>query len=85
MHLLDVRQHGEWRSGHVPGALHVELGLLAGAEVASRSLAIMCAHGQRAMTAASILARRGNIDGLPVLTDGADAWIRLTDAALATE
>src|SRR6266567_9209180 len=51
--VLDVRQHGEWASGHLPGALHAELGSLDGPAAAGLGggpLAVMCGHGERAMT-----------------------------------
>ncbi len=58
--LLDVRQCGEWNSGHVPGAVHVELGDIADNTTDIEAGAVVhCGHGQRAMTAASLLARAG--------------------------
>jgi glyoxylase-like metal-dependent hydrolase (beta-lactamase superfamily II) len=58
--VLDVRQASEFESGHVRGATPIELGAL------SRDLAdvpehatVMCGHGERAMTAASLLERSG--------------------------
>lgn len=60
-HLLDVRQDSEYAAGHVPGAAHVELGEVAGHadEYADHPVVVMCAHGERAMGAASLLARAG--------------------------
>lgn len=58
--IVDVRQEVEWETGHVPGAIHLELG-----EIAERSaelpedLVLHCGHGQRSMTAASVLERAG--------------------------
>lgn len=61
--IVDVRQDAEWRSGHVPNAIHVELGSLqAGALTVAPGAVVHCGHGQRAMTAASLLARRGATD-----------------------
>lgn len=60
--VLDVRQEGEWVAGHVDGAVHVELGALSGADAqspADQPLLAQCGHGERAMTAASLLAREG--------------------------
>lgn len=70
--LLDVRQTSEWAVGHVPGALHLELGTLptTGADLPD-GLTVHCAHGQRAMTAASLLRRAGHRD-LTVTTAGPD-------------
>lgn len=73
--VLDVRQEAERDGDHLPGAVHVELGSLPHTDVGRRPLAVMCAHGQRAMTAASILARRrGDTSGLTVLTEGVEQW-----------
>ena len=60
---LDVRQQSEYAAGHVGGALHIELGELAGydGEVPA-SIVVGCGHGERAMTAASVLQRAGNTD-----------------------
>ena len=62
--LLDVRQGSEYAAGHVTGALHVELGDLAvQADILpAGALAVMCGHGERAMTAASLLERSGRTD-----------------------
>ncbi|MGW0767232.1 MBL fold metallo-hydrolase [Streptomyces sp. NPDC002676] len=64
---VDVRQKVEYVAGHVPGALHLELGALA-AHVADvpRAAVVACGHGERAMTAASVLERAGHT-GLTVL------------------
>ncbi|MGH8926369.1 MAG: MBL fold metallo-hydrolase [Acidimicrobiia bacterium] len=78
--MVDVRQESEWDSGHVPLAIHVELG-----EIAARAgeltgeLVLHCAHGQRSMTAASLLHRAGNAS-VAVTTATADELRR----ALAT-
>ena len=59
--ILDVRQGAEWTGGHVPGAFHIELGDLAdGTAELEPGAVVHCGHGQRAMTAASLLARAGN-------------------------
>jgi len=86
--VLDVRQHGEWESGHIPGALHVELGALADPAVAARvpdqPLTVLCGHGERAMTAASVLAAaRGSASGLSVLRGGPGDWTKAAGQPLA--
>ncbi|MEV6053668.1 MBL fold metallo-hydrolase [Streptomyces sp. NPDC052107] len=60
---LDVRQTAEYTAGHVPGAVHLELGALAAhaAEVPGGAV-VACGHGERAMTAASVLERAGHTD-----------------------
>ncbi len=84
--LLDVRQNAEFAQGHVPGALHVELGSLAAhaGELPPGSLVAMCGHGERALTAASLLARAGRHDVAALLggpDDVAEAWKRSLVAA----
>ncbi len=56
--LLDVRQANEWDELHIPDATHIELGALPATEPPAGPLAVMCAHGQCSMTAASPLSRR---------------------------
>jgi hydroxyacylglutathione hydrolase len=71
--VLDVRQRVEWEAGHIPEAVHVELGsLTAGtADVPDGPTTVMCGHGERAATAASLLERTGRSD-LTVLAGGPD-------------
>ncbi|MBA2640339.1 MAG: MBL fold metallo-hydrolase [Nocardioidaceae bacterium] len=59
--VLDVRQESEFRAGHVPGALHIELGDLPGAfdRLTDVPTVVMCGHGERAMGAASLLGGKG--------------------------
>jgi hypothetical protein len=50
--VLDVRQDAEHAAGHVPGADHVELGVLASSLGDLGPIgAVMCGHGERAATA----------------------------------
>ena len=81
--VLDVRQADEYASGHLPGALHVELGELgeAARDLPLGPLAVMCGHGVRAMTAASLLERAGRRE-LTVLRGGARDWARATGRRL---
>ena len=84
--VLDVRQASEVADGHLPGAVAVELGALAGdrlpAELPEGPVTVMCGHGERAMTAASLLARAGRKD-LSVARGGPKEWQRATGQALA--
>lgn len=70
-HVVDVRQRSEFAAGHVPGALHVELGSLARSvePVPTTPVVVHCGHGERAMSAASLLERAGHRD-VAVLTGG---------------
>ncbi len=72
--VLDVRQATEFAAGHLPGAAHVELGALTDqADLPAGPLAVICGHGERAMTAASLLARLGRTD-VSVVDGGTSAW-----------
>ena len=84
--VLDVRQASEVADGHLPGAVTIELGALAGdqlpAELPEGPVTVMCSHGQRATTAASLLERAGRKD-LRVVQGGPHDWRRATGNALA--
>ena len=83
--VLDVRQASEVADGHLPGAVPVELGVLADGQRAPRlpqgPVTVMCSHGQRAMTAASLLQRAGRTD-VRVLQGGAEDWAQATGRSL---
>jgi glyoxylase-like metal-dependent hydrolase (beta-lactamase superfamily II)/rhodanese-related sulfurtransferase len=74
--VLDVRELGEYASGHIPDARHVPLGELAGRVdelPLDRPVVAYCGHGERSATALSLLERSGrtallNLDG------GIDVW-----------
>ncbi|MFF9627274.1 rhodanese-like domain-containing protein [Streptomyces griseosporeus] len=60
---VDVRQESEFAAGHVPGAVNIELGGLPSvAADAPEGAVVACGHGERAMTAASLLERAGHRD-----------------------
>ncbi len=82
--VLDVRQDSEFRGGHLPGSHHVELGALAErlSEVPAGPTAVMCAHGERAVTGASVLARAGRRD-LAVVLGGPQEWASRSGRPLA--
>jgi glyoxylase-like metal-dependent hydrolase (beta-lactamase superfamily II) len=73
--VVDVRQRSEYDAGHVPDAHHIELGSITEVDVPRGTLAVMCGHGERAMTAASLLARAGRAD-VTVLVGGPEDWAR---------
>ena len=82
--IVDVRQDAEYTAGHIPGALHVELGSVGAADIAATGpLTLMCGHGERAMTAASILAAAGHRD-LRVVVGGAADWATASGHPLKT-
>lgn len=82
--VVDVRQRREFAAGHIPGSLGVELGELDPAMPAlpDGPLVLMCGHGERAATAASILEAAGRT-GLVVATGGPGDWAEGTGQALA--
>lgn len=81
--VLDVRQTAEWMAGHVPDAAHVELGSLTAADLPDGAVTVMCGHGERAITGASVLLAAGRGD-VRVLTGGPDDWAAATGGRLAT-
>ena len=83
--VLDIRQEAEFRAGHVPGALHIELGDLAGAmnRLTDVPTLVMCGHGERAMGAASLLAGRG-LTRVTVLAGSPQDWAEANGQQLET-
>jgi rhodanese-related sulfurtransferase len=62
-HLIDVRDHDEWDSGHLDGALSVPLELLRADPERELpqggALVFICAKGSRSLTAAKLAERLG--------------------------
>jgi len=83
--VLDVRQADEFSDGHVPGAIHIELGELPSRvdDLPHEPLVVMCNHGERSMSAASLLEAAGRHD-VTVLTGGPDEWAEHTGSELQT-
>ena len=81
--VVDVRQASEYAAGHVPGARHVELGELpsSGKALPTGPVLVMCGHGERAATAASILESAGHTD-IAIYRGGPDDWAAATGSAL---
>ncbi|WP_203736609.1 MBL fold metallo-hydrolase [Catellatospora chokoriensis] len=77
--VLDIRQDSEYAAGHLPHARHIELGLLTAQArtVGAGPVTVMCGHGERAMTAATLLQRQGHTD-VSVLDGGAHDWAQAT-------
>jgi hydroxyacylglutathione hydrolase len=74
--VLDVRTDGEWKSGHIDGATHVQVGALPN-ELSKvpkeRPVAVLCGSGYRSTIAASLLMRAGYRNIINVL-GGMTAW-----------
>lgn len=81
--VLDIRQDSEYTAGHLPGAVHIELGDLTTQQQALSGdpTVVMCGHGERAMTGATLLQRNG-ARGVSVLDGGAADWAKATGRAL---
>jgi len=75
--LVDVRESGEWKSGHAPRAVHIPLGQIdSGARRLPKGLpvVVVCASGMRSRTAAKHL--RGLGYDAASLSGGMPAWQR---------
>lgn len=74
---VDVRQRSEWDAGHIADAIQVELGALPSraGDLPDGELVTHCVHGQRSMTAASVLERAGRRD-VSVFSGGPEEWER---------
>ncbi|HLH65697.1 MAG TPA: MBL fold metallo-hydrolase [Solirubrobacteraceae bacterium] len=80
LQLLDVRERTEWDAGHLPSstfaAWHDIASIPEGLD-AERPIAVLCASGQRAATAASLLQRFGARHVLHVVDGGVPSLARL--------
>jgi hydroxyacylglutathione hydrolase len=83
--VVDVRQASEVTAGHLPGAHLIELGRLAehARDLPAGPATVMCGHGERAATAASLLERAGHHE-VSILAGGAHDWAKATGRALDT-
>jgi hydroxyacylglutathione hydrolase len=74
--VVDVRRPGEWKSGHIGGAVHRPLNALAesaGALSKDEPLVIVCAGGYRSSIATSVLERQG-FTRITNVVGGMAAW-----------
>jgi hydroxyacylglutathione hydrolase len=74
--LIDVRNDGEWATGHIDGAIHLSLGTIGDrvAEVPTgKPIVVQCAAGARSSIAASVLKARG-LDNVVNLVGGMGEW-----------
>jgi hydroxyacylglutathione hydrolase len=80
LQILDVREAKEWDEGHIPGSVfktwHDITAVPAGLDP-KRPVAVICASGQRAATAASLLQRFGAERVVHVVDGGVPKWDRL--------
>jgi rhodanese-related sulfurtransferase len=74
--LVDVREPHEWRGGHLPGARHVPLAVLAHApadHLPKDRVIFVCGHGMRSLTACAVAERAGLAEVYSV-EGGTVAW-----------
>ena len=74
--VLDVRSPGEWKAGHIEGALHIPGGSLpkrVEQVPADRPVHVVCGSGYRSSIATSVLARAGR-DNVVNVVGGMSAW-----------
>jgi hydroxyacylglutathione hydrolase len=74
--VIDVRQAGEYATGHIPGSVHITAGSLQDrlAELPlDRPIAVVCASGFRSSIGASIL-RSGGFRDVSWVASGVPAW-----------
>jgi hydroxyacylglutathione hydrolase len=82
--VVDVRQHSEHETGHLPHAELIELGDLTDhTDLPSGPATVMCGHGERAATAASLLERAGRTN-LSIMVGGPNDWATATGRTLET-
>jgi len=77
LQLIDVREHDEWKSGHIAGAVHISLGRLEhsiGSIDGRRKVAVICHSGVRSQRAARML--RGHSLEAASVSGGMLAWAR---------
>jgi hydroxyacylglutathione hydrolase len=75
-HVLDVRRPGEWKGGHIAGAVHMPLDALAaraGELPKGEPVAVVCAGGFRSSIASSILEQQG-FTRITNVVGGMAAW-----------
>jgi rhodanese-related sulfurtransferase len=78
--ILDVREQKEWDAGHIPGSVFTpwhDIAELPEDLDPARPIAVMCASGQRAATAASLVQRYGARQVIHVVDGGVPKWGRL--------
>jgi hydroxyacylglutathione hydrolase len=79
LQILDVRERDEWADGHIPGSTHLpyhDIRDMPRELDPTRPIAVMCASGQRAAVAASLVARFGAEQVVHVVEGGFATWER---------
>jgi hydroxyacylglutathione hydrolase len=79
MQVLDARERDEYLTGHIPGSISMpwhDINCVPDGLNPARPIAVVCASGQRAGTAASLLQRYGATDAIHVAEGGVPNWTR---------
>jgi rhodanese-related sulfurtransferase len=79
LQIVDVREQSEWDTGHIPGSVHApyhDIRAIPAGIDPGRPVAAVCASGQRAAVAASLLARYGAEHVVHVTGGGVGHWER---------
>lgn len=80
LQILDVREQSERDAGYIPGSLFEpwhDIDELPEGVDAARPVAVMCASGQRAAVASSLVQRHGAEEVVHVVNGGVPKWERL--------
>jgi rhodanese-related sulfurtransferase len=80
LQILDVREQNEWDAGHIPGSSFIpwhDIVRLPDGLSADRPVAVVCASGRRAATAASLVERFRAQQVIHVVDGGVPMWARL--------
>jgi hydroxyacylglutathione hydrolase len=80
LQILDVRERSEWDAGHIPGSHHTpwhDIAALPEGLDGTQPMAVLCASGQRAAVASSLLARAGAEHVIHVVDGGVPRWAEL--------
>jgi len=77
--VLDVRETGEWDTGHIAGARHIALGQIEKRlseieKFKARPIIVCCAHGSRSTSACGKL-RKAGFEKVFNLSGGMSAWL----------
>jgi hydroxyacylglutathione hydrolase len=77
LQILDVRERGEWDARHIPGSTFMpwhDIARVPEGLDPVRPIAVVCASGQRAAVAASLLQRHGGEHVIHVVDGGVPRW-----------
>jgi rhodanese-related sulfurtransferase len=79
LQILDVREESEWRTGRIPGSVHMpyhDLSELPAGLDPERPVAVICGSGQRSAVGASLVQRLGVAEVIHVVDGGVGTWAR---------